>query len=357
LKNPEGDRTEEETSVEALSDEIRRAVAGAARAAPEAGSEGRDGREWSDLERFAIPSVEPGASMGALKRGLLRLLRVVTRPQGAFNMGLLESLRSLEHSLQGALARHEAAVEDLARAGDVLQARMTAFEAARGGPPAGPPARGSIPDGVYVRFEDAFRGAEPSVRERQAVYVDHFRGAPGVVLDCGCGRGEFLECLAAEGIAAEGVDGNAVSVELARAKGLRVACEDLFERLRTHRGDLGGVAALQVVEHLDPAAVFELLRLAHAALAPGGRIAIETINPDSLVALRAFRLDPTHRWAVEPETLDLLAREAGFSSRRIRYLSPVPESERLEERGENERKLNRWMFGPQDYALLAERPA
>ncbi|HWC64836.1 MAG TPA: methyltransferase type 12, partial [Thermoanaerobaculia bacterium] len=89
---------------------------------------------------------------------------------------------------------------------------------------------------------------------------------------------------------------------------------------------------------------------------PGGRLLLETINPDSLYAMRAYRLDPTHRWPVPAPTLSLLVRDAGFEEREIRFVSPVPPAEALEETGENERKLNRWLFGFQDYALFAERP-
>jgi hypothetical protein len=72
--------------------------------------------------------------------------------------------------------------------------------------------------------------------------------------------------------------------------------------------------------------------------------------------MRAYRLDPTHVWPVPARTLSLLVRESGFRETEVRFVSPVPAAEALEETGENERKLNRWIFGFQDYALFAERP-
>src|SRR5450830_1271455 len=70
--------------------------------------------------------------------------------------------------------------------------------------------------GLYVDFEERFRGSEKEIRARQANDAARFRGAPGPVADLGCGRGEFLEALAAEGVAAIGCDANPVMA--ARAK-------------------------------------------------------------------------------------------------------------------------------------------
>ena len=54
-------------------------------------------------------------------------------------------------------------------------------------------------------FEDVFRLSEDVIRERQRPYVSLLEGRQPV-LDVGCGRGEFLELLRADGIAARGVD-------------------------------------------------------------------------------------------------------------------------------------------------------
>jgi len=269
-----------------------------------------------------------------------------------------------ESDIESVKTRVETDATRLQREIDVVHARLSRQErgqprAAESEPSVSATSKGGfsprLPDGFYVRFEEQFRGAEGDIRERQGLYAKFFQGAPGPVLDCGCGRGEFLEILRAGGIAAQGVDANAIAVELAEAKGLDVSQEDLFASLRRRSSTLGGVAALQVVEHLEPAFVYEFLELAFAALAPGGRLLLETINPDSVYALKAYRLDPTHRWPVPAGTLELMAREVGFGARRVEMLSPVPDSERLVEADENDRRLNRLLFAPQDYALFAEK--
>ena len=82
----------------------------------------------------------------------------------------------------------------------------------------------------------------------------------------------------------------------------------------------------------------------------------ETINTDSLSALKAFFLDPTHVRPVPAEALRFLAEAAGFGDARIEYRSPLPETERLVEGSSNDERLNRLLFGPQDYALIARVP-
>ncbi|HET9795460.1 MAG TPA: class I SAM-dependent methyltransferase [Thermoanaerobaculia bacterium] len=351
---------EDRLSVERLAEEIRRGVREAAPHPAENAGDSPALRAWAGAERYSVPSVPAGAGLAFVKRTLLRILRIATRSQGTFNAKLLEGARALERTVEELRRDLAEAERRLARQNDVLQARVAAVERA-GAPADSPRAAPSAPapgitDGLYARFEEEFRGSEETVRERQEQYVDFFRGAPGVVLDCGCGRGEFVSLLRRSGIEAEGIDANRVAAGIAAREGLPVAAGDAFERLAGARGSLGGVSALQFVEHLEPPAVREFLGRAFEALAPGGRLLLETINPDSLYAMRAYRLDPTHRWPVPAATLSLFARDAGFLQKEIRYLAPVPAEETLAETGENERKINRWLFGFQDYALFAERP-
>ena len=55
---------------------------------------------------------------------------------------------------------------------------------------------------------------------------------------------------------------------------------------------------------------------------PGACSMAETINVDSLSALRAFYLDPTHVRPVPADALRFLAEAAGFTDARIEYRSP-----------------------------------
>ena len=105
---------------------------------------------------------------------------------------------------------------------------------------------------LYVGFEDRFRGSEEQIRERLKDYVAYFAGQSDV-LDVGCGRGEFLELLREKGVRARGLDLNPEMVEVCRARGLDVTNADARGYLSSVADDsLGGLIAVQVIEHLEP---------------------------------------------------------------------------------------------------------
>jgi SAM-dependent methyltransferase len=231
-----------------------------------------------------------------------------------------------------------------------------ASPSASAGTPADPP----LPPGVYSLFEERFRGSPESIREKQRSYAARLgaAGSLGPILDVGCGRGEFLALLADAGIRASGVEVNPIAVEECRAAGRDVTEADGLAHLASlPERSLGAVTALQVVEHWTPERIFAFLRAARRALAPGGILIAETINVDSLSAWKAFFLDPSHVRPVPAEGLRFLAEAAGFADAEIEMLAPLPPSERLVESTENDAKLNRLLFGPQDYALIARAPA
>ena len=260
-----------------------------------------------------------------------------------------------------------------------LEERVLRLErAARSGPAAPRPAdahpSGPAPATAepfdYFAFEARMRGSRADVLERQRPYVADFEEA-APVLDVGCGRGEFLSLLREAGIEAAGVDRDPDMVELCRADGLEVEQGDAIAHLESLADEsLGGVFAAQIVEHLRPAPLVRLLELACAKLRPGGILVAETMNPLSLVAFKNYFADLTHAQPLVPETLVLLARQAGFGSTELRFLHPPPEHERLRPvdlppdpafdsariaLGANVARLNELVFGPQDYALVARR--
>src|SRR5664280_3325905 len=209
--------------------------------------------------------------------------------------------------------------------------------------------------GLYVDFEEHFRGTEEDIRGRQASDAARFRGAPGPVADLGCGRGEFLEAMAAEGVAAIGCDAHPVMAARAKEKRLAVDRADLFTWLAGRAdGSLGGVTAFQVVEHLPPASLFDLVELAIRKLAPSGRVLFETINPESVYAMRWFWMDLTHVRPVPAPSLAQLLSASGFRDVAVDFRSPVPESEGLPRGLADDPRfapLARLLFAPQDYAV------
>jgi O-antigen chain-terminating methyltransferase len=226
----------------------------------------------------------------------------------------------------------------------------------------------SLPIRDYFAFEARMRGPTADVRRRQERYVEEFRGG-GTVLDVGCGRGEFLSLLEAAGIASQGIDLDSEMVAFCKGEGLEAEEAEAVSYLEgVADRSLGGIFAAQVVEHLPPQAIVRLLELAATKLAPGGVLVLETVNPLSFVALRHYFADLTHRQPLVPETLELLARQAGFAHVEIRFLNEPPAEERLvpvdgppdwlpertrQALDRNVARLNEVVFGPQDYALVA----
>lgn len=350
-----------------LAEEIRAAIAEVS-PEPAGRSDGADsgtGRARGSLRRaqeVLTPSVPDDAPLAPLKRLAIRAARFLWRNQSAFNALSLSAGDELAGEVDRLRAETARSVDELSRRAGVQESRLTLAET-RGPSEAGAtradqgPAAAAIPPGVYALFEERFRGSPAAIANGQRFYLAFLKDLPGPVLDAGCGRGEFLRLLQSAGIPGSGIDSNPVSVAACRSAGLEVELGDAIPLLAARPdGAFGAVVAFQVVEHWSPEEIFRFLQQARRALAPGGVLIAETINVDSVSALRAFYLDPTHARPVPAEALRFLAEAAGFVDIRIEYRSPVPAAERLTETSENEKKLNALLFGAQDYALIGRVP-
>ena len=303
-----------------------------------------------------------GAVLYPVKKVLRRLMRFYVEPfaadQRAFNDSALKLLDELFEEVDLAYGRLDRAERELAeRREDArrvaeLEERLTRVERRPAGAApatvAAQPAAAALPD--YFAFEARMRGRSEEIRERQRAYVEDFRDA-APVLDVGCGRGELVGLLREAGIEARGVDADADMVVFARGEGLPVEQADLLAYLDgAPDGSLGGVFAGQVVEHLPPPALMRLFQLAAAKLRPGGLFVAETINPLSPLALRSFFADLTHAQPLVPETLALLAKQAGFREVETRFLNPPLADDEL---GGIDERVREILFAPLDYAILA----
>ena len=363
------------------------AASGDGRASWVAAREDAERRWWVTTERpFAhgpgLAGRLRGLALTPVKASLRRLMHWYVSPfaadQREFNAAALRLLDQLSERVDTQLAHLREELERVAAKAErlpELDDRVARLERVRPGvsaesalPAASPAAPVGLPD--YFGFEVRMRGPTEDVRRRQEPYVDDFRAA-APVLDAGCGRGEFLSLLRDAGIEAGGVDADPEMVAFCRGQGLDVAQGDAISHLDAlPDGELGGIFAAQLVEHLPPDRLVRFLGLAAAKLRQGGVFVAETINPLSLVALRHYFADLTHAQPLIPQTLELLARQVGFSETDLRFLSEPPPNERLtpvalppdpafdEARHAltaNVERLNEVLFGPQDYALIARR--
>jgi len=206
----------------------------------------------------------------------------------------------------------------------------------------------------YQRFAEQFRGSEEYVRRGEEFYLPYFAGCKRV-LDIGCGRGEFLEAIRAQGIEGEGIDLSEECAAYCRAKGLNVQTADLFEFLAAQSEyAFDGIFSSQVVEHIDPMRLAEMIRLCASRLRRGGVLALETPNPECLAIFAShFYLDPTHRRPVPSALLSFYMVESGMGGMEVHPLSPAaksfPEIEALPA-GFAQR-----FFGGLDYAIIGRK--
>jgi 2-polyprenyl-3-methyl-5-hydroxy-6-metoxy-1,4-benzoquinol methylase len=215
-------------------------------------------------------------------------------------------------------------------------------------------------------FTAHFRGVTDDMAARYADLAELFVGCDPV-LDIGFGRGEFLELLRDLGVEASGIEYEQVLVDLARERGLRAERGKAVEYLSGIEDDsLGGVVMIQVIEHLSPQHVLDVVKLLGEKVRRGGRVVIETVNPTSLYTYaHAFWVDPDHVRPVHPTFLGFLFAEAGFASVERVDRSPVPSDETLEllpgddetakRVNANFERINALLFGAQDYAIVATR--
>jgi O-antigen chain-terminating methyltransferase len=206
----------------------------------------------------------------------------------------------------------------------------------------------------WVKFADKFRGPEEKIRKQQEFYLHHLHDqAP--VLDLGCGRGEFLDVMRAAGVAAKGVDLSEECVTRCRAKGLDAEVADLFTYLATQPDrSLQGVHCAQVVEHLPPAQLPELIALLARKMKPGAVLAIETPNPECLAIFSThFFIDPTHTRPVPPVLLWFYLEEAGFGRLGVHRFNAAPES--MPELNSLPQPAREALFGGMDYAIFGRK--
>jgi SAM-dependent methyltransferase len=311
-----------------------------------------------------------------------------------------DSLKTRDHRFDARMDALSRAYEDLRDASALVDQRSLALKRAveglRTGAPAtalstAPPSSSATPSvpalataGVdidafkYLAFEDRFRGSREEIRRRLSDYPPLFAGARAV-LDIGCGRGELLDLFREHGVDARGIDVNDEMVEACRARGLSAERADALAYLSAQPdGSLGGLIAIQVVEHLEPPYLMRLIETAHHKLAPGAPMVLETINAACWAAFfDSYIRDFTHVRPLHPDTLRYLVQASGFTNADVQFRSEFPPQDRLrtvslpaappntpeqtaiaelsEAVNAQAERLNAQLFTHRDFAIVARR--
>jgi 2-polyprenyl-3-methyl-5-hydroxy-6-metoxy-1,4-benzoquinol methylase len=146
----------------------------------------------------------------------------------------------------------------------------------------------------------------------------------GSVLDIGCGQGELVRLLLADGYDAAGVDVSPEQVAIANAAGLdQVLLGDYYDLLTARSGHLTAVIATDLLEHLTKPEVIRTFDAVLAALVPGGVFIARVPNAVSPFGGNIRYGDFTHESWFTARSVRQLARAAGFDTLEVRSCPPL----------------------------------
>ncbi len=356
---------------------------------------------WAQLNetlKVAEINIDAGAEVTTmhgyrgLKRKIIRFARrvgffvgrLITIPQRNFNNSILHMMRIILDGIrdmnrntallekQMAQLEEKSLIVDYLKTGMVTQERRVAvlLEELRNQVASGEKSTAEeivnitvpdILDPLYLAFENRFRGTREEIRERLLEYIPLMREAGAgtddrLILDIGCGRGEWLELMQDEGLAAKGLDLNSVLVEQCRQKGFEVDENDALAYMRSlPDNSLGAITSFHLIEHLDFDTRVALFDESVRVLKKGGLALFETPNPRNLlVGACNFWADPTHLRPLYPETHQFLMEYRGFSRVELLYLHPHEGEQCLpaEEAPQLAARLNEVLSCARDYAIV-----
>jgi SAM-dependent methyltransferase len=166
---------------------------------------------------------------------------------------------------------------------------------------------------VMARILSAIHPGGDAELSRQALYLRKVAGDP-LLLEVGCGSGEWLAYMRGLGWRVEGVEPDPKAVETARSRGLNVQRGRLAEqRYPDEYADV--ICMVHVIEHMHEP--LDTLRECRRVLKPNGRLLIATPNSASLGHRRfgsnwASLDPPRHLMIFDPPTMRRLLDQAGF---------------------------------------------
>ncbi|GCA83733.1 putative S-adenosylmethionine-dependent methyltransferase/MSMEI_2290 [Microcystis aeruginosa NIES-2522] len=216
-------------------------------------------------------------------------------------------------------------------------------------------------DAFYFAFEEHFRGSREEINKRLEVYLPRLREAqiaPGdsLILDLGCGRGEWLELLRDNGYRARGIDLNRVVIEQCQSRGLDVLEGDVIAYLQSMPDEsVAVITGFHIIEHLPFEILVKLLNEAFRVLRHRGLVIFETPNPANvLVGSCNFYFDPTHRNPLPSLMTQFLGQYCGFAEVEILNLNPSDgfKADEGNELDELSKQFNQYFYGPMDYAVI-----
>jgi SAM-dependent methyltransferase len=187
---------------------------------------------------------------------------------------------------------------------------------------------GSRRDRLYESYASQHAGCANGV-STALIYRRDIRpllpsSATGPVLDIGCGQGQLVRLLLADGYDAEGVDISPEQVALAKEAGVgSVHAGDYRAYLDRRAGQLGAVTATDILEHLTKSEVLATFDQVVKALVVGGVFAARVPNAVSPFGGHIRYGDFTHESWFTAASIRQLAAAAGFRTVTVLPCPPV----------------------------------
>jgi 2-polyprenyl-3-methyl-5-hydroxy-6-metoxy-1,4-benzoquinol methylase len=146
----------------------------------------------------------------------------------------------------------------------------------------------------------------------------------GPVLDIGCGQGELVRLMLADGYEARGIDVSPEQVAIANASGLDQVClGDYRDILASRAGQLAAVTATDLLEHLTKEEALEMFDRVAVALSPGGVFVARVPNAVSPFGGHIRYGDFTHESWFTARSVRQLAAAASFETVTVLPCPPV----------------------------------
>jgi SAM-dependent methyltransferase len=229
-------------------------------------------------------------------------------------------------------------------------------------------------DKVQPLLDKAFSGGDHGIYRLDHFLVPLVDNQPVLVLSAG--RGELLQMLRDNDIAAEGVEPDPALVQAAHRRGLKVRQGRLPEALADlGDGSFGAIAALHTLERLSPAAAVRTISAASQVLRPGGLLLLQCFNPGNLrVGADLVWRDLSVRRPLAAETLQTMLTACGLEVESSEHVNPYPEQESFsrpavqpqpqqpdqdalwQEVKKTQRRLDELLNGPRLVVIHARKP-
>lgn len=134
----------------------------------------------------------------------------------------------------------------------------------------------------------------------------------GPVLDVGCGAGDLVKWLSAQGFEASGLDPSIDAVAAAKKRGVEAHCATLEAWAEQHAngGRYRAITLMNVLEHVpDPVAVLASLQ---KLLMPGGVLVFRVPNDFTPIqaAAEASGIERKHWWVAAPDHINYFQAES-----------------------------------------------